>query len=520
MFNIIFGNCEVIDGSGAKSFIADVGITDDKISAIGNLSSIEALKRLDLSGKAIAPGFVNVHGHSDGWLIKKRNFTVQTSQGYTTELLMTDGFSYAPVNPSTLPEFIHYLRTINGLELSDYSGWETITDYMKLVDKKTSQNTLAQIPYSNLRVIADGFSDKALSSNQRSAIRKIVETEMANGAVGLSTGLDYAAQCFATTEDLIDACLPFSGSKALYITHMRYAIGRLEALKEAVEIGKKAKVGVHISHFMGRTPEESEVLIDYVNKVAVNEVDFSFDSIPYTSSCTLLGAQLPLEAWTEGSIAALNKLKEPAVQKILDEKIKLLPLDRFYIAWIPGDSHTHLFGKTLAEYIVSVNKSPLDAVTDLLLETNLSVLCVNRYVDDTAVFPFLAHDKFMLGSDGIWQPGGFLHPRTLGSTGRLLGSCVKKFNLFSMEKAVQKMTDIPCRKFGIHNRGLIKENYFADLVIFNPKTVTERAGFDNPLDSTVGIESVYVNGIEIVSNGQDVLKPETTPPGRYLKFQP
>jgi N-acyl-D-amino-acid deacylase len=518
LFDRILLNGTVIDGSGAPRYEADVGLIADRIAEIGSLSSAEARETTDVSGRIVSPGFIDVHNHSEGWLLKDANFCVKTVQGYTTEVLMTDGVSYAPLDERTAPEWIFYLRALDGLEVSDYTGWKSITDFMRLFDRRTTQNTLPQIPYANLRSMAGGFGKRPLSEDELRAVQEGVEQGIAEGSAGLTIGLDYPSQCFASTGEIISACKAMAGTRGLYITHIRYSIGRLNALQEAVDIGRRAGVPVHISHLMGRTPEETDTLLEYVDKTAVHEVDFSFDSIPYSSASTLLSAQLPLDVWTGGLRAAVAGLDNPDIIREFETNLPALPLDRCHIAWIAGGRHDRYYGKTLAEYIEASGRSAARALLDLLKEADLAVLGVNRYYNETMVHPFLAHKGFMLGSDGIWQPEGHLHPRVHGCPGRLLGECVRIYRLFSLEEAVQKMTGIPAKRFGMKKRGLVREGYFADLAVFDPNTVAARADFDRPRLESVGMEAVFVNGTPVVSGGKPVKIPASRLPGRALKF--
>jgi len=518
MHDLIIEDGLVIDGSGTPKTKADIAILNGRISAIGHLKDETALKRMGVSGKMVCPGFVDAHNHSEGWLLKQGHFTHKTKQGYTTEVLFSDGVSYAPVSDETSLEWMHYLYALNGLKAREYAGWKSVDDFMKLLNKRTAQNVIAEIPYANVRSMVAGFGSRPLTQKELGAVRKIIEHGMADGAVGLSTGLDYATQCYASTEELTEACEAMNKGKGLYVTHIRYAIGRLKALQEAVEICRKARIPLHVSHFMGKTEEEGEALLNYVDKVAMSEVDFSFDSIPYTSSFTLLNAQLPIEIWEEGPLAAIQKLDQPEIVKAFEKNLSNLPLNQFYIAWIPPNYPRHCIGMTLLEFAQATHKPVVYATIDLLKETQLTVLCLYRYTSETMVHPFLSHKAFMLGSDGIWQADGLVHPRIHGCTGRMLGACVKKHRLFTLEEAVRKMTALPCTRFGLKDRGMVRVGYAADIVVFDAEKIDAHADFQNPRNETTGIESVLVNGVPIIQN-DDVLNDSENPfPGRALRF--
>ena len=349
-------------------------------------------------------------------------------------------------------------------------------------------------------------------------IRDAVEQGMSEGAVGLSTGLDYISQCFSSTDELVEVCEAMSPSKGLYVTHMRYKKGLLPALREAVEIGRRADVAVHISHLKSATPEEVETLLEYVDDTARNEVDFSFDVYPYLPGSTTLGFLLPYEIWEDGPLAAVAKLADRQLRDRVAEGLRDTNLDRGRIAWLPGKENSRFLGWTLSDYVRETDKPPADALCDLLIEEQLSVLCVYHHGDDSVVYPMLAHDCYMMGSDGVYFPDGVVHPRMYGSAPRLLGPCVRDHKLFSLEEAVRKLSGLPSERFGLLRRGHVEEGYFADLVVFDTDTVADRATYEDPHQFPVGIDSVVVNGVRIIENSEAVTDLPHPLPGRYLKF--
>jgi N-acyl-D-amino-acid deacylase len=301
---------------------------------------------------------------------------------------------------------------------------------------------------------------------------------------------------------------------------VRYKKGTLRGMQEAVEIGRRAGVRVHISHLKASTAREAEELLGYVDRVAVNEVDFSFDIYPYTSGSTMLNYLLPYEAWEDGPLAACAKLRDPAVRERLEAMLACFPLsaENIRIAWCATRDNARHQGLTLAEYAARLGKPAAEALCDLLIEEHLAALCVLRSGEDELVEPFLQHPKFMLGSDGIYFPDALVHPRVYGSATRLLGPLVRERKLFSLEEAVRKMSGIPAERFGLVDRGEVREGAFADLVVFNTDTVADRATYDDPHQLSVGIEHVVVNGVEIIGGGKPIenLGPEL--PGRALRF--
>ena len=519
MLDLKIRNGVLIDGAKTPRYQADLGIQGDRIVDIGNLADTEARTTIDAAGQVVAPGFVDVHNHSDAWLLKTPHLVSKTSQGFTTEVIMADGISYAPVNAQTAHEWIYYLRALDALRFEEYSGWETLADYMALLDGTNVQNSITHIPYANVRTLACGFGRANPDDYQMRQIIAEVERGMEAGAVGLSTGMDYIAQCFATTDEIVEACRPMAAQQGLYVSHVRYKQGTLRAIQEAVEIGKRAGVPVHISHFKGGSPQEIDELLTYVDTVAVNEVDFSFDVYPYMPGSTMLNYLLPYEVWEDGPLSVLAKLRHPAIRARFAHALAFTPLDETYIAWLPGKENAIYQGRTVAEYVAATRKPAVDALTDLLIEESLAVLLVFHQGDDRLVEPFLQHPCYMMGSDGIYHEEGGIHPRQYGSATRLIGACVRDRKLFSLEEAVYKLSGHPAQRFGLKERGVLRPGNFADLVIFDPATVTDQAVYTAPHQTSRGIDHVVVNGIPILQAGQPIPTLASPLPGRALKFK-
>jgi N-acyl-D-amino-acid deacylase len=462
----------VIDGTGSAGYLADVGVQGDRIAAVGQLQDQKARRVLDARGLVVAPGFVDLHTHSDGYLLQMENFAAKTTQGFTTEVLMLDGISYAPVDGTTACQWLFYLRALDGLRMDQYDGWLTLADYMQRLDRRTAQNSLALVPYANVRAMACGFGRGRVDDFQRLVITEEIQRGMDAGAAGLSTGLDYIVQCHADTDELIHASRAMADRQGLYITHVRYKRGLLPALQEAFEIGRRAGVGVHISHLKAVGAEMVERVWALIEE-AQQDISVSFDVYPYQSGSTMLNYLLPYDVWDDGPLAALDKLRCPDLRRRFAAGLNQYRsrLDQLRIAWLPGADNKHHQGKSLAQYVAESGRSAADALCDLLIEERLAVLLVLHEAEDAQVYPILQHDAYMMGSDGIYFPAGQVHPRVFGSATRLLGPLVREQRLFSLEQAVAKLTSRPARRFGLVQRGEIRESWYADLVIFDPQTV-------------------------------------------------
>ncbi len=520
-FDLLLRGGTVIDGLGQPGVRADVALRSDRITAVGALSGASAAATIDATGLFVAPGFIDVHTHSDGWLLKTPHFESKTLQGFTTEILMSDGISYAPVTRDLAPQWLYYLRSLNGLVQSDYQGWQSIGDYLALLDRRTVQNVVAQVPYANVRVMALGWGRERPDDSQLRRMRYEVRRGMAEGATGVSTGMDYVSQCFAETDELVEVIAASAADLGLFVTHVRYKRGTLAGVREAVEIGRRAGVAVHISHLKGTTAREADELLAYIDNTAVHEVDFSFDIYPYLPGSSMLNALLPYEVWEDGPLAVLSKLADRTLRQHFAVQLadSAVSLENVRIAWVGTVDNQYLRGMSLGEFARRTGQAPVDAICDLLIEENLAVTCVWHLGDDRLVEPFLAHPRFMLGSDGIYFPQALTHPRQYGSAARMLGPIVRDRRLFTLEEAVRKMTSIPAARFGLTDRGLIEPGAFADVVVFNAETITDRATFDEPQKLATGVEHVIVNGTPIVAAGTPIDRFDGPLPGRALRYR-
>ncbi|MEX0727763.1 MAG: amidohydrolase family protein, partial [Planctomycetaceae bacterium] len=364
------------------------------------------------------------------------------------------------------------------------------------------------------------FGPTIVNDLHRRIITNEIRRSMEEGACALSTGLDYIAQCYCTTEDLVDACRPVAEFGGLYVTHIRYKLGMLEGIKEAVEIGKRTGVKVHISHLKEEDPGHVDELLNYIDIVARKECDFSFDAYPYQPGSTMLSYLLPYECFENGPISAASTLLDPEVRYLFRKTLETYPLelDRIHIAWVQSKENSIHQGKSLARFIEERGLPAEEALLELLIEERMAVLLVFDQGDDEWIHPILQHDLMMIGSDGIYFPESVTHPRVAGTAPRFIGPLVRDNRLFSLEEAICKLTSYPAARFGLKNRGVLKEGNYADLVVFDADSVTDHATMKDSLRPSTGIEHVVVNGVPVIKDGTPVIEMHTPRPGRWLKF--
>lgn len=514
-FDVIIRGGTVVDGTRAPAYQADVGVRKDRIAAIGDLGSATARIEIDAKHQVIAPGFIDVHNHSDGWLLRSAHLPAKTLQGFTTEVLMADGISYAPVTPHNAPEWIYYLRSLNALRISDYDGWTSLDDYMQRVDGTSVHNAAFHVPYANVRSVVCGFGPQPVDDYQMQRIQREIRLGMQAGAVGLSTGLDYIVQCHSSTDELVRACQALTEFQGLYVTHMRYKLGLLPAIREAAEICQRAQIPLHISHLKRVPPYTDDEIFSCLDTVQ-KTVDLSFDVYPYQASSTMLSFLLPYEVWKDGPLAALGNLSKPETRRRCAEgaAANQMRFDQIHVAWVLSRDNEHLIGLSLEQIASQRGVAPHEVMFDLLLEENMAVLCVIHGQDDHATLPFIQHECAVIGTDGIYFPDGQVHPRMYGTTGRILGQFVREGH-FPLEDAIYKLTGFPAQRFGLANRGEVREQAFADLVVFDPDQMHDEATLRQPHQPCVGVKHVLVNGHTIVTDGSPIQNFDTLP-GRRI----
>lgn len=515
MFDTVIRNGTIIDGTRRSRYNADVAIVGDRIVAVA-MDLGEAHEELDASGLIVAPGFIDTHTHSDGWMLRRSALPSKLAQGFTTEFLMLDGIGYAPVDETTWREWFYYLRALDGLRLSDYDGWQTFAEFGGALDQQNLQNSAAFLPYANVRCQVAGFGRGPLDDFQRQVVTEHIRYGMEQGALGLSTGLDYIGQCFSDTDELAAVCRGMADHDGIYVTHIRYKTGMIDGLREAAEICRRAGVRLHISHLKSPDPRQTEIILALIDELA-EQVDLSFDTYPYQPGSTMLSYLLPYDVWVDGPIAALEKLRHPEIRRrfALSLQQYRLPMDRLKIAWTLTSDGNRWQGMSALEY-AEVHEQPLaDALCDLLIEERLAVLMVIDEGDDANIYPFLQHDRSMMGSDGIYFDDSLAHPRQFGSAPRLLGRAVRDWKLFSLEDAVYKLSHYPATRFGLQDRGVIRENAYADLTIFDADEIVDPATYAEPQELAVGVAHVFVNGTAVWPIDEACLSAAALP-GRFL----
>jgi len=516
----------VIDGTGSAGNRADVGIRGERIAALGDLSRERAGRVLNASGRALAPGFIDMHSHSDWRLWSNRRAESKIRQGVTTEVVGNCGFSPAPTSTEFLEDMRRFaLYVPEGMDFA----WRSVGDYLAAFDRGgTALNVIQLVGHGTLRVAAMGFARRAPTATELTAMQRMLGDAMEEGAWGLSTGLIYAPGSYASTEEIVALARVAARQRGFYASHIRgEGATLLEAVSEAIRIGREGDLPVQISHVKaaGR-PNWGKVAgaLELIDAARAEGLDVMADVYPYTASSTSLRTLLPDWALEGGVDAMLARLEDPATRGRIRKDLEappaagqsLLGWDNVMIAWCPPRKDAE--GRRIAELAAARRLDPLDTVFELLRDARGVASMILFQLDEADLRRALRHPQVMIGSDGSAlattgeMAAGKPHPRSYGTFPRVLGEYAREQRLLSLSEAVHKMTGLPARRLGVRDRGVVRIGARADLVVFDPRRVVDQATYDEPHRYPAGVEHVLVNGSIVIKDGEHT----GSLPGRVL----
>jgi N-acyl-D-amino-acid deacylase len=511
--DILITGGRVVDGTGLPWFGADVGISAGRIAAVGSLAGAAARTRIDAAGKVVAPGFIDAHVHGDLTLLVDPYHEPAIRQGVTTYLVGQDGVAFAPGSPDTLEYMRRYTAGFSGGHRVERT-WDGVAGYLGQFDRRCALNVATLVPNGNVRMDVMGLATRPPTADELVRMRRLVREGMEQGAVGLSSGLDYIPSRYAEEAELAALCeevAPFGG---VYVTHMRsYRPEGIEAATDEVyRIGRRAGCAVHISHFNGRATQ----VIPKIDRGRADGIDVTYDLYPYLAGSSILAA-VALPPWVqEGGIdVTLGRLRDPDTRQKLREWFAAprVPLESVRLSAVPAERYHHHEGRTLAEAARTDGRELGEFVCELLLACGMAAGCVAPHVrrDESDVRALTAHPAMMAGSDGIYV-GGRPHPRGTGAFARYLGPYVRD-GVWTLEQAVSHLSYHAARRFGLTDRGLVRPGMAADVVVFDPDTVADRSTYEDGKTLAAGVEQVVVNGELVLHDG----KRTAALPGRGLK---
>lgn len=518
---MIISGGQVLDGTGAPPYRADLAITGDRVAAVGRLDGAEAATVIDASGRFVAPGFVDCHAHGDAAVFDPAVQLAALRQGVTTFVLGQDGLSFAPGSAATVAYASRYFAAVNGpltgrplikgplVEGPLVEGPLTVGELLGGYDRAVPLNTAYLLPHGTIRYDVMGPSPAAPTRDELARMVGHVERGLSEGAAGLSSGLEYLPGRYASAAELTALCEPLGGRP--YVTHMRaYGAQAGVGMAEVVEIATRSGAAAHVSHLHG----PADVLLPLVEDALAGDVDLTFDTYPYLRGNTILAmVVLPPEVPGADTGRALEMLGSGELDDWWPRLAETWP--RLTISHAPGLAWAEGLG--MVEAAERAGVAPAEFCRRLLVETRLEAGCVTARPDEgpqgeDSVRRMLRHPSHTGGSDGIYV-GGHPHPRGFGAFARFLGRHVRELGDWTWEQATVHLASHPARRFGLADRGLLRDGFAADVVVFDPVTVADRATYAAPRLPATGVEDVLVSGVRVLAAGE----PTGATPGRALR---
>jgi N-acyl-D-amino-acid deacylase len=523
-YDLAIRNGRIVDGTGSPWFKGDVAVKGERIVKVGNVNPSDAEIALDVSGETVCPGFIDSHSHSDFSLIFDPRAESTIRQGVTTLVVGQCGMSLAPINR----KFEDLLRRYAAPFLPDPNveiPWTTFKQYVARMKRlRSTSNTVHLVGHGTVRIAAMGFAERDPSPRELQSMKAMVAEAMKAGAAGMSTGLIYPPGVFSKTEELIELTKVAAKYGGVYFSHIRgEGPSLLEAVKEAIEIGENACAPVQISHHKaagrqawGKLKETLQLMEDARSR----GVDVTYDQYPYTAGMTSLATLLPPWVHEGGTDKLLERVRNDDIwMKIRSELesgtsgreniLEETGWDRIVVSSVKSKHLKHLEGKNLAEISRILGRpDEFAALRDLLLEDQAGSTMIMFSMNEADVEYAMKGRYQMVGTDA-WSvsPTGPLssgkpHPRFYGTYPRILGEYVRVRGIVTLEDAIRRMTSFPAQRVGLKDRGLIRTGFHADIVVFDPEKVVDKATFDQPAQFPEGIDKVIVNGRIVVDSGE------------------
>lgn len=543
MMDYIIINSLIIDGSGKDPAEANIGIKGDRISFVGK-AQVDAKEVIDARSLIVSPGFIDTHTHSEFTILSDGRAEGKVSQGITTEVNGNCGLSAGPLYGEAMEQ-----READLEELGIRERWSTLGEYLSIIERKGIAINFATLcGHGNIRGSVVGYKNRKPDKKEMDEMKKLFFKSLDEGARGLSTGLIYPPGVYSDTDELIELCRGLNrkseirNQKFIYASHMRSEGDKLiEAMEEAIRIGRDTGAHIHISHIktsgehnwqkIDKAIElmQEAVLVPAGSKQGHEGIRLTCDRYPYVASSTDLDAIFPPWVHEGGRDAALRRLKDPATREIIKRDITSKPVPvslpsnvsiggfkrggddhwkRISIASVTKDKNKWMEGKDILSIAQKMGVAPGDAVINILVNEGLRVGAIFFTMSEENLKRFLSLPYVMIGSDSSARSfsgptrQGKPHPRGFGTFPRFIGKYVRDTAVMPLPEAIKRITHLPAETFGLEHRGLIKEGYYADIVLFNYDRVIDRATFDDPFQRGDGIEYVFVNGALAFKQGE------------------
>ncbi|MFD7597501.1 amidohydrolase family protein [Kitasatospora sp. NPDC059812] len=521
----VFRGATVVDGTGADRYRADVRITDGLIAGIG--PGLDAPTVVDADGLVLAPGFIDMHAHSDLALLLEPEHPAKVTQGVTCEVLGQDGLSYAPVDDTTLPALRRQLAGWNGDPEAFDWDWRGVAGYLDRIDRTgVAVNACYLVPHGSLRMLAMGWANRPPTPAELDRMRQELAQGLLDGAVGMSSGLSYTPGMYADTAELVELCTVVAAYGGFHAPHQRsYGAGALEGYAEMVEIARRTGCALHLTHAtmnFGVNRGRAGELLELVDQALADGVDLTLDSYPYLPGSTTLAALLPSWATEGGPEATLTRLADLAARERIRYEVEEKGSDGCHgvvtdwatiqISGVRTAELARTVGRTVAELAAEQGRSGTEVFLDLLRRDELATTILQHVGHEENVRAIMRHPAHTVGSDGLLV-GARPHPRAWGTFPRYLGHYSRELGVLTLEEAIARMTGRPAARLGLHRRGRIAPGHHADLVLLDPEKVRDAATFEHPRLPAEGVQHVYVNGTAVVRQGRTT----GARPGRALR---
>lgn len=512
MLDVLIRDGMVADGTGSPLVRWDVGVQGDRIAWLGRGEIPPARRLLRADGLVVAPGFIDVHTHSEISLLQTPTAEHKLLQGITTEVLGNCGLSVAPLPPDSRREIQDYMARFFGEEGREAWPWRGLREYLDhLAAARPAVNALTLVAHGVVRLAVMGFADGPAGPDQMRTMEALVAGAMLDGAYGLSTGLQYPPGCYATLDELIRLARVAARYGGIYATHMRsQSTGLLESIRDSIRVGREAGLPVEISHLLalgGPNWDKYDSALALIDEARAEGVDIMYDMYPYTAGCTMLRVILPPWVMEGGNEAALKRLADPEARRRIREDLARPQADWDNLALMVGwqnlvpiqlgkPENQRWVGKRLQDLAAETGRDPLEAALDLLLSEGMEGTMVAYVSSEENIRKAVSGPHGMFGSDSLHTPQGLgmVHPRTYGAYARYFARFVREEKAIRLEEAVRKATALPGARFGLQDRGLVRVGMAADLVAFDPARIQDRATYLEPRLASEGVVHVLVNG--------------------------